>query len=309
MNLAPHPFICPSRAAPPPLARRQHTTACRAEAAPPLARMSSACPRLRLPLALAALLLLTGRPASATSSPSRTSAAARAVPWWPSATRYKRLTFAPVPQLTDEFTSADSSKWSFGGDLDPTTGCAMWAGPPPLYLDTSCNLTRVYRGKLQVFLQMASPAYFTNRRYFCVRHPGGARDGYCNWDKDKVNARCGSAATGRYEDWRCKKAPYCLEAGQTTYHSMVAGQVLAKAQMRYGYMETRVLAPKPDSNMVAAAWMSREYWDPPYSRTNPVTGAWEGKSLIRQRHWQEVCGPLGATLRPSRLSLPRVPTR
>jgi hypothetical protein len=241
------------------------------------------------------LLLLTVRRASAASSPGRTSAADRAVPWWPGATQSRRLSFTPVPRLTDEFTTADTSKWSFGGDLDPTTGCAGWPGPPPLYLDTTGNLTRVYRGKLQVFLQMASPASFASRHYFCVKDAASARDGYCNWDTNRAGTKCGSAAAGTYEDWRCKKAPYCLEAGQTTYHSMVAGQVLSRAEMRYGYMETRILASKPGSNMVSAAWMSRDYWDPPYSRTNPVTGAWEAKSLVRQRHWQEVCACRGAT--------------
>lgn len=246
--------------------------------------------RRRLRAALLAVgavaALLAG--AAATSSPSRRSAAARARPWWPGGTGDNRLRFTKVPALTDEFNTRDDSKWSFGGDHFPDTGCPAWTGPEPLYLDTSGRLTRVYRGKLQVFLRTVSSRYFRNREFYCIKNAKHARDGYCNWDVKKENGKCGDAARGRYDDWRCRKAPYCLDRGQTKHHSFAAGQVLAKSEMHYGYMETRVLASNPDSNTVAAAWMSRQYWDPLYSRTNPTTGAWEGKSAVRQRHWQEV---------------------
>jgi hypothetical protein len=240
--------------------------------------------------AAGAAALLCETPASATSSPSRKSDAARAVPWWPSGTGNQRLRFTPVAALTDEFSTRNESKWSFGGDRNPGTGCPAWTGPPPLYLDTSGRLTRVHGGKLRVFLRTVTSKYFTNREFYCIRSATHPRDGYCNWDKNTEGTKCGDAVTGRYEDWRCRKAPFCLDRGQTTHHSFAAGQVLAKTEMRYGYMETRVLASNANSNTVAAAWMSRQYWDPPFSRTNPVTGESEPKSAIRQRHWQEVCG-------------------
>lgn len=239
-------------------------------------------PRL---LVLAALSLLGL--VSAKSSPSRRSPDARSRPLWPSATDGGRLTFEPIAALTDEFDAPDLDKWNFAGDIEGNTGCPVWNGPEPLYLDTSGRLTPVSNGKLQVFLRTVSPAYFEKREYFCVQ--GGKADGWCNWDTEKKHGRC--RGENKYEDWLCRRAPYCLSRRQRKYHSYAAGQVVSKTALQYGYVETRVLSSKDESNTVAAAWLSRDYWDPPFSRAHPVTGMWEAKSAVRQRHWQEVWKP------------------
>lgn len=258
-----------------------------ARPAPPL-RMAARVltPPVALVVCAVALLALLG-PADARSSPSRKSRRARAIPYWPAGTKGELLTFEKIEALTDEFDSKDHSKWSYYGDLNEATGCPLWTGPAPLYLDPSGRLNRVWKGKLELFLEPAGKSYFKNREYYCVRDKAKGNYGYCNWDKTRSGEKCGRGDR-RYEDWRCKKAPYCFDPGQKTYHSLVAGQVLAKTEMKYGYVETRLLASRPESNTVSAAWLSRQFWDPPYSRTNPDTGKWEGNSPIRQRHWQEI---------------------
>lgn len=213
--------------------------------------------------------------------------AGAAVPQWPAAVGSNRLSFTFLPDISDEFNTADTGKWSLEGDLHPQTKCPLWNGPAPLYLDPSAAYVSVANGAMQVSLQSVDNSYFTSREYYCIADSSHPRRSYCNWDTTMSAGKCTTNQDTIYNDWMCKKAPYCLPAKQNLYQNLVAGYVVGKQKLKYGYMEARVRAPPAASNTVAAVWTTSQYYDPPYDRVN-AQGVYENPSLIRGRHWQEI---------------------
>jgi hypothetical protein len=209
---------------------------------------------------------------------------------WPAATTDNLLRFTAISKLTDEFSSRNSNKWEFNGDIDSQTGCPAWYGPNPLDLDPLGRNVDVRDGSLRLWTNNQPRSYFESREYFCVSQNRSQSKGYCNWDTARTNSKCASTDSSGatvYADWMCKKAPYCFPAGQTLYKTYVGALVASKASMQYGYVEVSMRTPPSTSYTVPAAWMTTQFYDPPYTRINPQK-KYENPSLIRGRHWAEL---------------------